>query len=145
MCPLNAEQHEAAVQVLFCAPVSKCMYLANCMWPDISYAVCELAKFMSNYRVKYYEVAKHLLQYLQGTQSQGLTYSNSPNPFPLFKAFANSDWAMLEGRKSMSSFLIECGGGSIAWSSKQQVVMALSSCEVEYITCLHGACQILWQ
>ena len=52
---------------------------------------------------------------------------------------------MSEGHKSVSGFLIECGGGIIAWSSKQQVVMALSSCEAEYIACSHCAWQILWQ
>src|SRR5258708_2222703 len=41
--------------------------------------------------------------------------------------------------------LIRGGGGIIAWSSKQQVVVALSSCEAEYIACSHCAWQILWQ
>jgi len=121
------------------------MYLANCTWPDISYAVHELAKFMSNYGMKHYKATKHLLQYLQGMRSQGLTYGNSPNPYPLFRAFADSDWAMSEGQKSVSGFLIECGGGIIAWSSKQQVIVALSSCEAEYIACSHCTWQILWQ
>jgi len=93
------------------------MYLANCTWPDISYAICELAKFMSNYGMKHYKATKHLLWYLQGMQSQGLTYGNSPNPYPLFKAFADLDWAMSEGWKSVSGFLIKCGGSIIAWSS----------------------------
>ena len=145
MCPSNAEQCKAAAQLPFCTLVGKCMYLANCTQPDISYAICKLAKFMSNYSMKHYKATKHLLQYLQGTRSQGLTYGNSPNPYPSFRAFADSDWAMSEGWKSISGFLIECGGSIIAWSSKQQVVVALLSCEAEYIACLHCAWQILWQ
>jgi len=145
MCPLNAEQREAATRLPFCALIRKCMYLANCTRPDISFTIHKLAKFMSNYGTKHFKAAKHLLRYLQGTQSQGLMYRNSLDPYPLFKAFANSDWAMSKGCKSISSFLIECGGSIIAWSSKQQVIMALSSCEAEYIACSHCAWQILWQ
>ncbi|SRR5258708_24240487 len=80
VCPSNTEQCKAAAQLLFCALVSKCMYLTNCTRPDISYAICQLAKFMSNYGTKHYEAAKHLLQYLQGMQSPGLTYGNITNP-----------------------------------------------------------------
>lgn len=36
------------------------------------------------------------------------------------------------------------GNSPIAWSSKQQVVVALSSCEAEYLACTHAAYQILW-
>src|SRR5216684_4141097 len=52
MCPLNAEQCKVAAQLPFCTLVGKCMYLTNCTWPDISYVVCKLAKFMSNYGMK---------------------------------------------------------------------------------------------
>jgi hypothetical protein len=66
---------------------------------------------MSNYRVKHFKAMKHLLHYLQGTQSRGIIYGNKPNPYPIFKAFADSDWAMSKNRKSISGFLIECGNG----------------------------------
>jgi hypothetical protein len=89
------------------------MYLANCTRPDIAFAICKLAKFMSNYRIKHFEAVKHLLCYLQGMQAQGLTYGNLPINFPLFKAFTNSDWAMSEGHKSVSGFLVKCSGGII--------------------------------
>jgi hypothetical protein len=51
---------------------------------------------------------------------------------------------MSENRKSISGFIIECGNGPLTWSSKQQIVVALSSCEAEYIACSHCACQVLW-
>jgi hypothetical protein len=56
-----------------------------------------------------------------------------PSTFPLFRAFADSDWAMSEGRRSISACVVECAEASIAWSSKQQAIVALSSCEAEYI------------
>ena len=51
---------------------------------------------------------------------------------------------MSEGRKSVSGYIIECGNGPLTWSSKQQVVVALSSCEAEYLACSHCARQCLW-
>lgn len=144
MCPTNKEEKQAAALLPYCAIVGKCMYLSNCTRPDISFAIHELAKSMSNYGPKHFEAAKHLLRYLQGTRSRGIIYGNSPNTYPIFKVFANSDWAMSENRKSISGFLIECGNGPLTWSSKQQIVVALSSCEAEYIASSHCARQVLW-
>jgi len=41
--------------------VGKLMYLSTCTRPDISFAVRELAKFMSNYSLAHWVAAKHLL------------------------------------------------------------------------------------
>jgi len=99
---------------------------------------------MSNYGTKHFEAAKHLLQYLQGTRGREITYGNSPNTYPIFTSFANSDWAMSENHKSVSGFIIECANGPLTWSFKQQVVVALLSCKAKYITCSHCAHQIIW-
>jgi hypothetical protein len=144
MCPTTEDERREAGLLPYCAIVGKCMYLSNCTRPDISFAVRELAKYMSNYGPKHFEAAKHLLRYLQGTRSRGITYGNSPNPYPIFTSFTDSDWAMSEGRKSVSGFIIECGNAPLTWSSKQQVVVALSSCEAEYLACSHCARQIIW-
>jgi hypothetical protein len=119
------------------------MYLSTCTRPDISYTVRELACFMSNYGQRHFEAAKHLLRYLHGTRYRGIIYGDD-NPTTTFQAFTDSDWAMTDNRKSVSGYVIECGGGPIAWSSKQQTIIALSSCEAEYLSCTHCARQIIW-
>ena len=144
MCPSSDTERQNTSCLPYCAVVGKCMYLSMCTRPDISYAVCELAWFMSNYSEKHFKAAKHLLCYLQGTRSHGLVYGNTPSTYPIFRMFADSDWAMSEGRRSMSGFVIECRGAPVAWSSKQQAIVALSSCEVEYLSCAHCACHIIW-
>jgi hypothetical protein len=114
MCPSTDKEHTSAAKLPYCTIVGKCMYLSTCTHPDISFAVRELAKYMSNFSTKHYKAAKHLLRYLQGTRTQGIIYGNAPNPYPLFKAFTNSDWAMSENRKSIFSFLIECANGPLS-------------------------------
>lgn len=144
MCPQNDAERESAALLPYRALVGKCMYLSTCTRPDISYAVRDLARFMSNYGKQHYEAAKHLLRYLQGTKSRGIIYGNSDDMSPVFRSFTDSDWAMSDGRKSISGYVILCGGGPITWSSKQQTIVALSSCEAEYISCMHCARQIIW-
>jgi hypothetical protein len=144
MCPSTNDDHWLAAQLPYCAIIGKCMYLSNCTRPDISFAVRELAKFMSNYGSKHYEAAKHLLCYLQGTCGHGIIYGNSPCPSPIFQSFAGSDWAMSESHKSVSGYIIECTNGPLTWSSKQQVIVALSSCKAEYLACSHCGHQVLW-
>jgi hypothetical protein len=147
MCPkTDAERLQVASAPFkdYCAIVGKCMYLSTCTRPDISYAVRELARFMSNYGPKHYAAAKHLLRYLKGSSSWGIIYGDVQNMTPIFRSFADSDWATSDNRRSVSGYLIECGGGPLAWSSKQQTLIALSSCEAEYISCTHCARQIIW-
>ena len=147
MCPKDDAERAAVAQHpynQYPAIVGKCMYLATCTCPDISYSVRELARFMSNYGKRHYEAAKHLLRYLNGTRSRGIIYGDIDNAAPTFHSFTDSDWAMSDNRKSVSGFLVECGGGAVTWSSKQQAVIALSSCEAEYISCTHCARQIIW-
>ena len=62
--------------------VGSVLYLANCTRPDISYAVGQLARFMSALSIIYYNTAKQLLQYLKSTPNMGILYTNRPNTVP---------------------------------------------------------------
>ena len=144
MCPQTNADRDAASLLPYRAIVSKCMYLSTCTRPDISYAVWELARFMSNYGQPHFDAAKHLLRYLQGTRSCGIIYGDATQQTPLFRAFSDADWGMCETQRSISGYIVECGGGPISWSSKQQPLVALSTCKAEYIACSHCACHIIW-
>jgi hypothetical protein len=143
-CPKTEMEIKNTQKLPYRELVGKLMYLATCTRPDIAFAVRELAKFMSNYGEPHWKAAKHLLRYLQGTRSYGIYYGQVDNPYPLFKVFTDSDWAQGENRKSVCGFVVMMEGGPIAWSSKQQGVVALSSCEAEYIACTHAAKTLLW-
>jgi len=41
-------------------------------------------------------------------------------------------------------FIFFLGGGPIAWQSAKQKVVALSSCEAEYIVAAGAACEVVW-
>lgn len=143
-CPQTDEERQAMKDIPYCKVVGKLMYLVTTTRPDLAYAVRELAKFMSNYGPEHWKVAKHVLRYLQGTRSQGLIFGNVDDPYPIFRSFTDADWASSKDRRSISGYVMMIGTTPIAWSSKQQAVVALSSCEAEYIACSHAACEILW-
>ena len=47
-------------------------------------------------------------------------------------------------RKSIMGHVLLFGGAPISWCSKKQDVVALSTCEAEYITACSIACQACW-
>ena len=144
-CPQTSEERIKMQQSFpYCFIIGKCMYLATCTRPDIAYTVRELAKYMSNFGKSHIQAAKHLLRYLRGTSSHGILLGQIDAPYPLFRALSDSDWGMGDSRKSISGFVILLGDSPLAWSSKQQLVVALSSCEAEYISTTHCSCDILW-
>jgi hypothetical protein len=144
LSPVTAEDVVKASDFPYAAVVGKCMYVSTCSRPDITYTVRELARFMANYGSAHVAVAKHLLQYLKGTVSYGITLGGSETMQPLFKVLTDSDWGTCNTRKSVSGFLIMMGELPLSWSSKKQAVVALSSCEAEYLATTHCACNVLW-
>ena len=50
------------------------MYLANCTWPNIAFAVNLLARFSAKPTKWHWNGVKHILQYLKGTEDLELIY-----------------------------------------------------------------------
>ena len=77
--------------------------------------------------------AKRVLRYLAGSINKGVEYpKNIPNLH--IWAHTDSDWAGCKTtRRSTSGYAIFLDKGPICWRSKMQSIVALSSCEAEYI------------
>lgn len=59
--------------------------------------------------------------------------------------FSDSDWCGDQvDRRSTTGYLFKFLNAPISWCSKKQPVVALSSCEAEYIAASYAACQALW-
>ena len=88
-------------------------------------------------------IAKHVLKYVKGKLDYCLKYKKSDSPIRL-TGYCDSDWGSSEDRCSITgySFQLSSHGPFISWRSKKQKVVALSSCEDEYMamTCaMQGA------
>ena len=129
--------------------VGSLLHISNCLRPDISYAVGNLARFAATPGEAHVKAAKRVLQYLYQTKSLGITYfkesyqqRNVPVVFEKAKhplddgtnktqVFADSDYAADESRRSTMGGVIMQNGGPISWFSVLGKTVALSTCEAE--------------
>ena len=50
----------------------------------------------------------------------------------------------IDGRRSTSGVLVFLESAPISWLSLKQKVVALSTCEAEYVAAATVACQVMW-
>ena len=125
--------------------IGSLMYLALGTCPDIAYAVNKLAQFTQLPKLKHWTTMKQIFHYLKGTQKFSLTYGRSEDLLNQeMNVFCDANWAGGADRYT-SGYIITITGEAIAWSSKKQNSIALSTAEAEYIAATHTAKQILWQ
>lgn len=122
------------------------MYLALGTRPDIAYAVNKLAQYTSNPHPAHWTAVKRLFRYLKGTRTYKLTYGGGSEDLLTedLNIYCDADWANDADRKSVSGYVVVIAGGAVAWSSKKQATVALSTSEAEYIAATHAAKQVIW-
>jgi hypothetical protein len=120
-------------------------YLCNSR-PDLAYAVGYLSRFMEGPRQEHLVAVKHVLLYVDGTQQWGLHYhpGKKNSGAPKLLGYSDNDLASDVNDRKSTSGLIFLAGGPIAWQSAKQRVVALSSCEAEYIAAAGAACEAIW-
>ncbi|UYV66146.1 hypothetical protein LAZ67_4000486 [Cordylochernes scorpioides] len=99
--------------------------------PDIAYAVSALGQFSNDPRRQHWNAAKRVLRYLKGTLCLKITYEKTNETL---YGCVDADWGgNLADRKSQTGLVFFLARGPIAWESKKQQTVALSSTESEYI------------
>eukprot|EP00253_Pinus_taeda_P010317 PITA_10317 len=111
--------------------------------PDLTYSVSVLSQFMSKPLESHWTEARSVLRYLCGIVHFGILYTDVSDI--TLAGFSDSDWAgNLDDRRSITGYAFNIGSGVIAWSSKKQSTVALSSCEVEYQALCATTCEAIW-
>jgi len=88
-------------------------------------------------------VTKRILRHVKGTNSYGIQYSKSQSGELL--GCSDSDWSSdKDDRKSTATYVFMIGNVAFSWSCKKESVVALSSCEAEYIAASMTTCQAQW-
>jgi hypothetical protein len=106
------------------------MYAAIGTRPDVTFAVSILARFMSKPKGVHCDAAKRVLRYLICSKSLALTFGLDNTGLT---AYTDADHASQPDGHSISGSLFLFDGAAIAWSSRKQPHIALSSTEAEYI------------
>lgn len=100
--------------------------------PDLMYSVSLLSRYMTRPTEQHIKVAKRVFQYLKGTMKIAIFYKRDANG--KLSAFTDSDYARdLDDRRSNSGYVFLQNEGAVAWASKKQSVVTLSTTEAEFI------------
>ncbi|WVZ04159.1 hypothetical protein V8G54_024965 [Vigna mungo] len=114
--------------------------------PDISFGVGLISRYMQDLRQSHMAAAKHILRYLKGTIDYGIYFPKKTDVSTnILNAWCDVDWSGDQvDRKSTYGYLFKLMGAHVSWCSRKQSVVALSSCEAEYISAAETACQSTW-
>ncbi|XP_039026046.1 secreted RxLR effector protein 161-like [Hibiscus syriacus] len=100
--------------------------------PDILYSVGVISQFMEKLRESHLIAAKRILRYVKSTLNFRLLYKQHAS-FSLTD-FVDTDWAgNVNDRRSTTGYCFNIGSTTVSWYIKKQIIVAISSCEVEYV------------
>ncbi|CAJ2677087.1 unnamed protein product [Trifolium pratense] len=120
-------------------------YLCNTR-PDLAYSVGIASRFMERPKSSHLIAVKRILRYVKGTINYGIMFPASDRDKECkLIGYTDSNWCGdHEDRKSTAGYMFFYGGSPISWCSKKEPVVALSSCEAEYIAASLSTCQAIW-
>ena len=105
--------------------VGALLYLSINTRPDISYAVGALARFNKSPTYRSCKTLVRVLIYLRDTTERGIQFTGSD--FEL-SAYSDAHWdGDLDSRRSTTGYVVYAAGGPIAWQSKLQSTVAVST------------------
>lgn len=119
---------------VYMSVVGAMLWLANVTRPELSYAAAQLARFVSNPARIHYDAAMRVLAYLAKSPDRELVFS--PDPKLPLTLYADSDWS---ASFSVSGWVAYFYGCPVAWASKTQTSVSLSSAESEIFGAMMAA------
>ena len=140
---LKSDPLGESVEVTLYRSMIGCLLYLTTSRPDIAFIVGVCFIFQSNPKVSHLNVVKRIIKYVGGTCDYGFFYSKEPNLS--FAGFSDSDWAgNADDRKSTIDWCFYVGANLVAWMSKKQNFVSMSTIEVEYIAAGSCCSQLLW-
>src|SRR6266481_2244671 len=123
--------------------IGSLMYTAIQTRPDIAFVVQHLSQYTPHPAQAHWAAVKRVLQYLKGTHDEGIVYKHAEST-PQLEIYSDANFANQADAKSISGYACVMDGACIAWSSKKQGTVSLSTTEAEYIALTHTAKQMMW-
>ncbi|XP_026410341.1 uncharacterized protein LOC113305534 [Papaver somniferum] len=115
----------------------------NMTRPDITYTVNQVSQFMHRPIQYHFLDVKHILRYLKGTLSHGISFWRN-NPMQL-TTFSDADWGGdPDTSRSTTGHCIFLGKNLISWGSKKQPTVYTRSTEAEYRALSSTSAELTW-
>jgi hypothetical protein len=100
--------------------------------------------YTTNPDLHHWTTAKHVLQYLSGTRSKGITYLAEGDAEVKITGYSDASLASLDDMTSVLGYVFLTAGGAITWRLKNQTAVSLSSTEAEYVSLADAAREATW-
>ena len=111
--------------------------------PDLSYSVGVLSRYMQKPKEVHGAALKQVLRYLRGTTSLGLHFKRSTRRELIGYSDASHNVDDDDG-KSTTGHVFYLDEAPVTWCSQKQEIVALSSCEAEFMAATEAAKQAIW-
>ena len=113
--------------------------------PDLAQAVGVLSRYCSNPGPIHVALVKQVLRYVSGTLNKGLVFDGSADTPNDVVGYTDADFAGTKtGRKFTSGYVFLLAGAAISHCSKLQSIVALSTCEAEYVAMCEAGKEAIW-
>ncbi|XP_022897589.1 uncharacterized protein LOC111411272 [Olea europaea var. sylvestris] len=127
---------------LYCSMIGSLLYLTATR-PDIAFSVGMCARFQADPKESHLSSVRRIIRYINGTVDLGIFYSRNSNLD--LAGYSDVDWARnADDRKSTTGGCFYMGSNLVAWLSKKQNSISLSTAEAEYIAAGSCCTQLLW-
>ncbi|KAJ9682774.1 hypothetical protein PVL29_018656 [Vitis rotundifolia] len=140
---LSKDESEKGIEeTLYRSMIGSLLYLTASR-PDIAFSVGVCAKYQACPKESHLIALKRIIRYIAGTLELGLWY-----PFDTHSdvaCYTDADWVgNVDDKKSTSGGCFYIGNCLVAWMSKKQNSVLLSTAETEYIAADSCCFQLLW-
>jgi hypothetical protein len=137
--PSNAK--EAVQRTPYRQAIGSLMYATIATHPNITFAISILSCFLENPGDIHWDTVKRIFRYLQGMKDLQLTFGGE---WQDLEGYSDADGGTQEDRYAISRYTFLIDGGAIAWHSRKQELITLSTAEAEYVAMMHTAKEALW-
>jgi len=140
----KSKEGEAVEPTAYRSIIGSLRYIVNTR-PDLAYSVGVVSRYMEAPGKDHWIAVKRILRYLKGTMGYGCKYEKGTGLKPILPGYSDSDFAGdAEDRKSTTGVVYFLDSSLVTWASQKQKIVALSSCEAEYVAAAAAACQGVW-
>ena len=126
---------DSEAQAMYRSGIGMLLYLTKHTRPDIANAVREHSRMMDGASKEHLNSLLRIIKYVIDTKNHTLKMKITRNDENLFniKGYSDSDYAgNKDDRKNLTGLVVYCAGVPVAWKSKGQKTVSLSSTESEY-------------
>ena len=123
--------------------IGSLMYLAVCSRPDIAFAVCYLARFITHPSAKVCTAVDRIFRYLAGTRELGINFEREM--LSILKLLCDADFGGdVNDGKSTTGLMVMYGSTLIGWYSSKQTTVAQSTTDAESFSINFAVKEAIW-